>query len=126
MASVDACKTQEGAFPSPSLFAHGYYITMTVTLRAPEAVCGDTSEGGEKLRAALAGLSFDTPIGKVALDANRNTVADIFLTDVVAGPDGNQVTELKKVVPQVSRPLGIDAAEFLALGVANRDNPSCE
>ncbi len=126
MAFVDAYKTQDGAFPSPSLFAHGYYVNMTATLKALEAVGGDTSDGGEKLRAALAGLAFDTPTGKVSLDANRNAIADIFLTEVVVGPDGNLVNELKKVVPQVNQTLGIDQAEFMALGVANRDNPSCE
>ncbi len=126
MAFVDAYKKQDGAFPSPSLFAHGYYVNMTATLKALDAVGGDTSDGGEKLRAALAGLSFDTPTGKVSLDANRNAIADIFLTEVVVGPDGNLVNELKKVVPQVNQTLGIDPAEFMALGVANRDNPSCE
>lgn len=126
MAFVDAYKKQDGAFPSPSLFAHGYYVNMKAALMALDAVGGDTSDGGEKLRAALSGLSLDTPTGKVSLDANRNAVADIFLTEVVVGPNGNLVNELKKVVPQVNQTLGIDPTEFLALGVANRDNPSCE
>jgi branched-chain amino acid transport system substrate-binding protein len=125
MAFVDAYKTQEGAFPSPSLFAHGYYVNMKAALMGLEAVGGDTSDGGAKLRAALAPLSFDTPTGKVSLDANRNAVADIFLTEVTEGPDGNLVNNLVKVVPQVNQTLGIDPAEFMALGVANRDNPSC-
>jgi branched-chain amino acid transport system substrate-binding protein len=125
MAFVDAYKTQEGAFPSPSLFAHGYYVNMKAALMGLEAVGGDTSDGGAKLRAALAPLSFDTPTGKVSLDANRNAVADIFLTEVTEGPDGNLVNNLVKVVPQVNQTLGIDPTEFMALGVANRDNPSC-
>jgi branched-chain amino acid transport system substrate-binding protein len=125
MAFVDAYKTQEGAFPSPSLFAHGYYVNMKATLMGLEAVGGDTSDGGAKLRAALAGLTVPTPTGSVSLDANRNAVADIFLTEVVEGPDGNLVNNLVKVIPAVNQTLGIDPAEFLALGVANRDNPSC-
>jgi branched-chain amino acid transport system substrate-binding protein len=125
MAFVDAYKTQEGAFPSPSLFAHGYYVNMKAALMGLEAVGGDTSDGGAKLRAALGPLTFDTPTGKVSLDANRNGVADIFLTEVTEGPDGNLVNKLVKVVPQVNQTLGIDPAEFMALGVANRDNPSC-
>jgi branched-chain amino acid transport system substrate-binding protein len=125
MAFVDAYKKQDGAFPSPSLFAHGYYVNMKATLMGLEAVGGDTSDGGEKLRAALSSLSVDTPTGKVSLDANRNAVADIFLTEVTEGADGNLVNKLVKVVPQVNQTLGIDPAEFLALGVANRDNPSC-
>jgi branched-chain amino acid transport system substrate-binding protein len=125
MAFVEAYKKQEGAFPSPSLFAHGYYVNMKATLMGLEAVGGDTSDGGEKLRAALATLAVDTPTGKVSLDANRNAVADIFLTEVVEGADGNLVNKLIKVVPAVNQTLGIDPAEFLALGVANRDNPAC-
>jgi branched-chain amino acid transport system substrate-binding protein len=125
MAFVAAYKQQEGAFPSPSLFAHGYYVNMKAALTGLEAVGGDTSDGGAKLRAALAPLAFDTPTGKVSLDANRNAVADIFLTEVTEGPDGNLVNKLVKVVPQVNETLGIDPAEFLALGVASRDNPAC-
>ena len=125
MAFVDAYKKQEGAFPSPSLFAHGYYVNMKATLMGLEAVGGDTSDGGAKLRAALSTLAVDTPTGKVSLDANRNAVADIFLTEVVEGPDGNLVNKLIKVIPAVNETLGIDPAEFMALGVANRDNPAC-
>lgn len=125
MAFVDAYKKQEGAFPSPSLFAHGYYVNMKATLMGLEAVGGDTSDGGAKLRAALSTLAVDTPTGKVSLDANHNAVADIFLTEVVEGPDGNLVNKLIKVIPAVNETLGIDPAEFMALGVANRDNPAC-
>jgi branched-chain amino acid transport system substrate-binding protein len=125
MAFVEAYKKQEGAFPSPSLFAHGYYVNMKATLMGLEAVGGDTSDGGAKLRAALAGLTVPTPTGNVSLDANRNAVADIFLTEVTEGADGNLVNKLVKVIPAVNETLGIDPAEFMALGVANRDNPAC-
>jgi branched-chain amino acid transport system substrate-binding protein len=124
-AFVDAYKKQDGAFPSPSLFAHGYYVDMKATLLALEQVKGDTSDGGAALRDALSKLSFDTPTGKVSLDANRNAIADIFLTEVATSADGHLVNKLVKVVPQVNQTLGIDPKEFLALGVANRDNPSC-
>ena len=107
MAFVEAYKKQDGAFPSPSLFAHAYYINMKATLLALEAVGGDTSDGGAKLREALARLAFDTPTGKVSLDNNRNAMADIFLTEVTEGPDGNLVNKLVKVVPQVNQTLGI-------------------
>lgn len=125
MAFVDAYKKQDGAFPSPSLFAHGYYVDMKATLMALEAVGGDTSDGGEKLRAALSTLAFDTPTGKVSLDANRNAIADIYLTEVTEGADGNLVNKLIKVVPQVNQTLGIDPATFMALGAVGRDNPAC-
>ena len=47
-----------------------------------DKVNGDVSDGGAKLRDALASLAFDTPTGKVSLDKNRNAIADIFLTEV--------------------------------------------
>ena len=124
MAFVDAYKKQDGAFPSP-LFAHGYYVDMKATLLALEQVKGDTSDGGAALRDALSKLSFDTPTGKVSLDANRNAIADIFLSEVAQRADGNLFNKLVKVVPQVNQTLGIDPKEFLALDVANRDNPAC-
>jgi branched-chain amino acid transport system substrate-binding protein len=88
-------------------------------------VGGDVSDGGAKLRAALTKLSFDTPTGKVLLDENRNAIADIFLTEVTKGADGNLYNKLIKVVPQVNQTLGISKDEFLKLGVVGRDNPSC-
>lgn len=123
---VTAYKKQAGAFPSPSLFAHGYYVDMKAALLGLEAVQGDTSDGGAKLRAALSGLSFDTPTGKVSLDANRNAIADVFLTEVAVGDGGHLVNKLVKVVPQVNQTLGIPVDQFLALGKVGRDNPSCK
>jgi len=116
---------QPNAFPSPSLFAHGYYINMKAALLALDKVGGDVSDGGVKLRDELSKLSFDTPTGKVSLDKNRNAIADIFLTEVTEGSDGNLYNKLVKVVPQVNQTLGIDEAEFLKLGKVGRDNPSC-
>jgi branched-chain amino acid transport system substrate-binding protein len=124
-AFTEAYKKQANAFPSPSLFAHGYYVNMKAALMALDQVGGDVSDGGAKLREALAKLSFDTPTGKVSLDKNRNAIADIFLTEVAEGDDGNLYNKLVKVVPQVNQTLGIDEAEFMKLGVVGRDNPSC-
>ena len=113
-------------FPSPSLFAHGYYVNTKAALLALDAVNGDLSDGGAKFRDALSKLELDTPTGKVYLDANRNAVADMFLTEVVEGADGNLQNKLIKVIPQVNQTLGIAEAEFLALGKVGRENPSCE
>jgi branched-chain amino acid transport system substrate-binding protein len=124
-AFTEAYKKQPNAFPSPSLFAHGYYINMKAALLALDQVGGDVSDGGAKLRDALSKLSFDTPTGKVSLDKNRNAVADIFLTEVTEASDGTLLNKLVKVVPQVNQTLGIDEAEFMKLGVVGRDNPSC-
>jgi len=122
---VEAYKKQPKAFPSPSLFAHGYYVDMKAALLALDKVGGDVSDGGAKLREALTKLSFDTPTGKVSLDKNRNAVADIYLTEVTEGSDGNLYNKLIKTIPQVNQTLGIDEAEFMKLGVVGRDNPNC-
>ena len=126
-AFVDAYKAEfPDGFPSPSLFAHSYYINTKAALLALEEVGGDISDGGEKLRAALSGLSFETPTGMVSLDERRNAVADIFLTEVVEGPDGNLVNKTIKVIPQVSQTLGVEYAKFLEYGAVSRTNPVCE
>jgi branched-chain amino acid transport system substrate-binding protein len=122
-AFVAAYKKQPGAFPIPSLFAHGYYINMKAALLGLSQA--DVSDGGAKLRAALSKLSFETPTGKVSLDDNRNAIADMFLTEVTKGPDGNLYNKLIKVVSQVNQTLGLPRDEFLKLGVVGRDNPSC-
>ena len=122
-AFVAAYRKQPGAFPVPSLFAHGYYINMKAALLGLGQA--DVSDGGAKLRATLSKLSFETPTGKVSLDDNRNAIADIFLTEVTKGPDGNLYNKLIKVVSQVNQTLGLPRDEFLKLGVVGRDNPSC-
>ncbi|MBA3519848.1 MAG: ABC transporter substrate-binding protein [Rhizobiales bacterium] len=124
-AFVEAYKKQDGAFPSPSLFAHAYYVNTKAALLALEQVGGDVSDGGAKLRDALSKLSFETPTGKLSLDKNRNAVADIYLTEVSEGADGNLYNKFIKVIPQINQTLGIAEEEFLALGAVSRENPSC-
>ncbi len=125
LAFVEAYKKLPDAFPSPSLFAHGYYINTKAAILALDEVDGDLSDGGKKFREALSKLSFDTPTGKVSLDKNRNAIADMYLTEVSEGADGNLYNKLVKVVSQVNQTLGIPEEEFLALGAVSRDNPSC-
>ena len=113
-------------FPSPSLFAHGYYINTKALLLGLEAVGGDLSDGGEALRAALSALEFDTPTGMVKLDPRRNAIADIFLTEVIAGPEGNLVNKTIEVIPAVSQTFGLEYEKFLEYGAVGRENPRCE
>jgi branched-chain amino acid transport system substrate-binding protein len=113
-------------FPSPSLFAHGYYINTKAVLLALDKVAGDLSDNGAKYRAALAALEFDTPTGKVKLDSNRQAIADIFLTEVAKGEDGNLYNKVVKVIPAVNQTLGLPAGDFLKLGAVGRDNPDCK
>ncbi len=113
-------------FPSPSLFAHGYYISTKAVLAALDKVQGDLSDGQAKFREALASLELDTPTGKVKLDKNRNAIADIYLTEVAKGDDGNLYNKVVKVIPAVNQTLGIPEEEFLKLGSVGRDNPDCK
>jgi branched-chain amino acid transport system substrate-binding protein len=112
-------------FPSPSLFAHGYYINAKAVLLALDKVNGDISDNGAKLREVLAGLSFDTPTGPVKLDKNRNGIANIFVTEVAEGADGNLYNKVVEVKEAVNQTLGQPEDEFMKLGVVGRDNPSC-
>jgi branched-chain amino acid transport system substrate-binding protein len=112
-------------FPSPSLFAQGYYIETKALLAALEKVNGDVSGDQAKLRDALTHLALDTPTGKVTLDKNRQAVADNYLTEVAKADDGHLYNKVVKVIPAVNQTLGIPEADFMKLGVANRDNPSC-
>jgi branched-chain amino acid transport system substrate-binding protein len=112
-------------FPSPSLFAQGYYIETKALLAALEKVNGDVSGDQAKLRDALTHLALDTPTGKVTLDKNRQAVADNYLTEVAKADDGHLYNKVVKVIPAVNQTLGIPEADFMKLGVANRDNPNC-
>jgi len=122
---VAAYKKLPNAFPSPSLFAHGYYVNATALLTGLQKVNADVSDGGAKLRATLSSLVLETPTGKVSLDRNRNAIADMFLTEVTQNSDGTLYNKLIKVIPQVNQTLGMPEAEFLKLGKVGRDNPSC-
>ncbi|WP_298922216.1 ABC transporter substrate-binding protein [uncultured Roseobacter sp.] len=125
VAFVEAYKETDGAFPSPSLFAHAYYIGMKAAILALNEVDGDMSNPAA-YRAALSALSFETPTGMVSLDENRNAIADMYLTEVTEDADGNLVNKLIQVTSQVNQTLGIDKEEFMALGAVSRENPSCE
>src|ERR1700734_1977997 len=113
-------------FPSPSLFAQGYYIETKALLAALDKVNGDVSGDQAKLRDALTHLALDTPTGKVTLDKNRQAVADNYLTEVAKADDGHLYNKVVKVIPAVNQTLGIPEADFMKLGVPNRDNPDCK
>ncbi|MFO1353052.1 MAG: ABC transporter substrate-binding protein [Gammaproteobacteria bacterium] len=113
-------------FPSPSLFAHGYYVNTLAVLTALDKVNGDLSDKQAKLRETLAKLELDTPTGKVKLDENRQAIADIFLTEVAKGDDGALSNKVVKVIPQVNQTLGMAKDAFLKLGPVGRDNPDCK
>lgn len=111
-------------FPSPSLFAHAYYVNTKAALLALDEVNGDLSDGGAKYREVLSNLEFDTPTGMVKLDENRNAIANIFLTEVAKGDNGlyNQVVS---VIEDVNQTLGVPRDEFMEYGPVGRNNPDC-
>lgn len=111
--------------PSPSLFAHAYYVNATAVMRALKEVGGDLSDGEKKFRDVLAKESFETPTGPVKLDQNRQAIATIFVTEVAKGPQGNLVNNVVKVIPDVNQTLGEDRAAFVAKGAPSRTNPEC-
>jgi len=113
-------------FPSPSLFAHGYYVNTLALLTGLEAVGGDLSDGGAKLRETLASMQLETPTGTVTLDERRQAIADIFVTEVTVGPDGNLVNQTVSVTRAVTQTLGQDYKTFLEYGVVSRENPPCD
>ena len=118
-------KAYPNGFPSPSLFAHGYYVEALAMMQALDTVHGDLSDGQKAFRDALASETVDTPTGMVKLDKNRNAVADIFLTEVAQGEDGNLYNKVVKVVPGVNQRLGMSKAEFDKVGLGSRDVPNC-
>ena len=119
-------KAYPDGFPSPSLFAHGYYVEAEAMIHALDDVHGDLSDGQKAFRAALASETLDTPTGQVKLDKNRQAIADIFLTEVAQGPDGNLYNKVVKVIPEVNQTLGTPEDQFLALGPVSRTNPECK
>ena len=48
------------------------------------------------------------------------------MTEVAKADDGHLYNKVVKVVPAVNQTLGIPEADFLKLGVANRDKPDCK
>jgi len=113
-------------FPSPSLFAHGYYISTKATLLALDKVNGDVSDGGKAMRTALSSLTFETPTGTVSLDERRQAIADIFLTEVTVDDNDNLVNKTINVTGQVSQTFGLPYQDFLQYGPVSRENPRCE
>ena len=81
-------KKQPNAFPSPSLFAHGYYVNMTALLTALGKVNADVADGGGKLAHDARKPRSGDADRQGRLDKNRNAIADEFLTEVAKNADG--------------------------------------
>ncbi|WP_342132932.1 ABC transporter substrate-binding protein [Hydrogenophaga sp. OTU3427] len=113
-------------FPSPSLFAHGYYVNTKAALDAMDSVKGDLSANHTALRNVLSTMTLKTPTGDVKLDGNRNAIANMYLTEVAKAADGSLYNKVVKVVPNVNQMLGLSKAEFDKMGIGSRTNPECK
>lgn len=113
-------------FPSPSLFAHGYYVNTKAALDAMDAVKGDLSGNHAALRKTLSTMTLKTPTGDVKLDDNRNAIANMYLTEVAKAADGSLYNKVVKVVPNVNQMLGLSKSEFDKMGIGSRTNPECK
>jgi branched-chain amino acid transport system substrate-binding protein len=90
---VAAYATQPNAFPSPSIFSILYYTAFESLLLGIEASDGDLSDDQSALRDALASLEWESPIGPLKLDENRQAIVDNFMNEVVEADDGSLVLE---------------------------------
>ena len=123
---ADYKASSKDAFPSPSLFAHAYYVNMKAALDALDAVKGDLSNNQAAFRKALSTMTLKSPTGDIKLDANRNAVANIYITEVAKNADGTLYNKVVKVVPDVSQQLGMNKEAFDKMGLGSRTNPECK
>jgi branched-chain amino acid transport system substrate-binding protein len=116
----------EKRFAGPSLCATNYYDETQAMLQALDKVNGDLSDGHKKFREALSTLMLDAPNGQMKLDSNRQAVGTSFVTEAVKDANGDLVSKVVQVVPDVNQTLGIDPAAFARIGLPGREIPVCK
>jgi ABC-type branched-subunit amino acid transport system substrate-binding protein len=112
-------------FPTPSLFATGYYNATKAALMALEAIDGELDADQANFHQALSEVVLDAPNGRITLDDNRQAIGTVFVTEVTEGPDGALFNRLVAKVDDVNQTLGLSPEEFRALGLPSRDTPEC-
>ncbi len=116
----------EKRFPSPSLLATFYYDNTKAAFEALNQVNGDLSNGQEKYKEALSKLVLDSPVGKIALDSNRQAIAPNFITEVTKDANGDLVNKVVEKIDSVNQQLGMDPAKFAKIGAPAREVPECK
>jgi branched-chain amino acid transport system substrate-binding protein len=116
----------EKRFASPSLCAVNYYDETTAALLALDKVNGDLSDGHKKFREALATLVLDAPNGQMKLDENHQATGTSFVTEVVKDSNGDLVSKVVQVVPNVDQRLGFSKEVFDRIGLPAREVPVCK
>src|SRR5215467_10705630 len=113
-------------FGSPSLLAINYYNSTDAVLKALDEVKGNLSNGNKKFREALKNTVLDAPNGRITLDENRQAIGTNFVTEVVKDSNGELVSKVVKVVPNVQQRLGFSKEVFDRIGLPGRDVPECK
>ncbi len=113
-------------FPTPSLFATGYYNATNAALQCIDTVGGDLSGGEKAFMACLSTLKLEAPTGDITLDANRQAIGANFVTEVQEQPDGTLQNVPVEVVQNINQTLGLSPEAFAALGLPSRENPVCK
>ena len=116
----------EKRFTGPSLCATNYYDETLATLLALDKVNGDLSDGHKKFRAALASLVLDAPNGQMKLDGNHQAIGTSFVTEAVKDKNGDLVSKVVQVVPNVNQTLGFSKEVFDRIGLPGREIPVCK
>jgi branched-chain amino acid transport system substrate-binding protein len=116
----------EKRFASPSLCAVNYYDETNAALLALDKVNGDLSDGHKKFRETLATLVLDSPNGQMKLDENRQAIGTSFVTEVVKDSNGDLVSKVVQVVPNVDQKLGFSKDVFDRIGLPAREVPVCK
>jgi branched-chain amino acid transport system substrate-binding protein len=113
-------------FGSPSLLAINYYNSADAVFRALDQVNGDLSENNKKFREALRTMALDAPNGRITLDENRQAIGTNFVTEVIKDANGELVSKVVKVVPNVNQRLGFSKEVFDKIGLPGREVPECK
>jgi ABC-type branched-subunit amino acid transport system substrate-binding protein len=113
-------------FGSPSLLAINYYNSADAVFRALDQVNGDLGDNNKKFREALRTMVLDAPNGRITLDENRQAIGTNFVTEVVKDANGELVSKVVKIVPNVNQRLGFSKEVFDKIGLPGRDVPECK
>jgi branched-chain amino acid transport system substrate-binding protein len=116
----------KNAFASPSLLAINYYNSADAMFQALDQVKGDLSDGNKRFREVLNKIVLDAPNGKITLDENRQAIGTNFVTEVVKADNGDLISQVVKVIPDVQERLGFSKAAFDKFVPPGRDNPPCK
>jgi ABC-type branched-subunit amino acid transport system substrate-binding protein len=116
----------KNAFGSPSLLAINYYNAADAVFKALDQVSGELGDSNKKFRSALQNMVLDAPNGKITLDENRQAVGTNFVTEVVKDANGELISKVVKVIPNVDQRLGFSKEVFDRIGLPGREIPECK